>query len=404
MGILTVGVLMFLLLLFVKVSRDFWHPAVVTTTIWTILLVIYNTFEHGLYELSDKFYFALILWILPFTITSLCVSKMTIILPNFLKGDHNNVVNFLYPIVLISLFFAICGLYLKGSYYDTDSFFRGIRAAGVATLNGETEDYQYPIYIDIAMAFADCSLILLLAIFKDKRKKAFYALYIILIVLFFVFRSNKTVIAQLMCALLVLGVFTGKLSHKKVLIFIGIGTVLMLASHLLRGKDVSEFDLIHFISVYFLSPLPAFDSVLNSHFNYIDSFSGEYTFRFFIPFMQIFDGNIEGNLDPFNLHNWTYTPMPVNVYTTMFSYYVDFGLIGIGVFAAVCGCFWGILYKSAKEGYSIGQVLYAAFFYILVFQFFCDYLFMFLGAHIFNVLIAILIYSHFTVHKLKSNE
>lgn len=404
MGILAIGILVLLLLLSVKISKDLWHPAVVTIAIWTVLLVIYNVSEHELYELSNKFYLALALWILPFTIISLSISKLKITLPNFVNGNHNCVVNIICPIVLVSLFIAIYGLYLKGSYYNEDSFFRGIRAAGVAALNGETEEYQYPIYIDIAMKFASCSLILLLALFMDKRKKTFYFLYIILIILFYLFRSNKTVIAQLMCAFLVLGVFTGKLSRKKVLLFIGVGAIFMMASHLLRGKDVAEFDFIHFISIYFLSPLPAFDSILNSHYNFIESFNGEYTFRFFIPFMQIFDGNIEGNSDPFNLHNWTYTPFPVNVYTTMFSYYVDFGLIGICTFAVVCGCFWGILYKIAKVGYPIGQVLYAAFFYILVFQFFCDYLFMFLGAHIFEVLIALLLYSHFAVHKLKSNE
>lgn len=404
MGIFIIVILILLLFLSVKIVKDYLHPAIVTLILWIILLVIYNTFEHGLYELSDKFYWALTLWIFPFTITSLCVGKMSISLPHFLSRNHNHLADLLYPFVFVSLVFAIYGLYLKGSYYNADSFFRGIRAAGVAMLNGETEEFHYPIYINIAMKFADCSLILLLALFMDKRKKAYYTFYVILIVLFFVFRSNKTVIAQLMCAILILGVFTGKFSCKKVSYFIVAAVVLMLASHLLRGKDTAEFSLIHFLSVYFLSPLPAFDSILNSHYNYIDSFSGEYTFRFFVPFMQVFDGGIEGNLDPFNLHNWTYTPLPVNVYTTMFSYYVDFGLVGIAVFGAICGCFWGVLYRFAKVGYPIGQVLYALLFYILVFQFFCDYLFMFLGAHIFEILISILIFSRFKTYKLKSND
>lgn len=54
----------------------------------------------------------------------------------------------------------------------------------------------------------------------------------------------------------------------------------MFAAHLLRSKDSSEFDIVKFISVYLLSPLPGFDNILNNHYNYISSFNGEYTFRF----------------------------------------------------------------------------------------------------------------------------
>ena len=44
---------------------------------------------------------------------------------------------------------------------------------------------------------------------------------------------------------------------------------------------------------------------------------------FFVPYLQLFGINVEGNPDPFNLYNWTNTPLPVNVYTAMFSYYID---------------------------------------------------------------------------------
>lgn len=111
---------------------------------------------------------------------------------------------------------------------------------------------------------------------------------------------------------------------------------------------------------------------------------------------------MEGNPDPFNLYNWTNTPLPVNVYTAMFSYYIDFGFGGIFIFSVLTGAFWGVLYKYAKLQYPIFQNLYAILFYILAFQFFSDYLFQFLGANVATILFAIWIYSHVTflhIHK-----
>lgn len=58
---------------------------------------------------------------------------------------------------------------------------------------------------------------------------------------------------------------------------------------------------------------------------------------------------MEGNPDPFNLHNWTYTPLPVNVYTIMFSYYVDWGYWGIIIFSILLGAFWGGIWKGVKK-------------------------------------------------------
>ena len=40
------------------------------------------------------------------------------------------------------------------------------------------------------------------------------------------------------------------------------------------------------------------------------------------------------------------------------------------LFAAILGTFWGILYQYMRFGYSVGILVYVAFFYMLVFQFF----------------------------------
>ena len=382
-----------------RLSHDFLHPAFITSLLWGGILCVYQFADHGLYPLSDKFYYAISLWVIPFCITSLLVRRIHIGFFPSLSGAHNKLVFLLYPVVGLSLILAIYGLYLKGLYYNADNIFGGIRAAGVASLNGEEEEFHYPFYISIALQFADMALLIALAMLTDKKNKIWFVLFVILLCIFFIFRSNKTVIAQLMCAFFVLNVLSGKVSGKKVLLFVSLGGVLMLIAHLLRSKDASSFDIINFISVYFLAPLPGFDAILNTHYDYINSFHGEYTFRFFVPYLQLLGFDVAGNPDPFNLHNWTYTPLPVNVYTAMFSYYVDFGYWGIFLFSIFGGVCWGILYKLAQKQVPVCKVLYSMYFYILIFQFFSDYFFQFLGANIMLMLIALLYYSHIVLRK-----
>lgn len=401
MCILVIMIFLILSIISHKISHSFLHPSFVTCFLWGVLLTIYQFTDHGLYPLSNKFYYAILLWVIPFSIISLWTARFHIKLLPCISTEHNKLVYRMYPIIGLCLIIAIYGLYLKGLYYNPENIFNGIRAAGVASLNGEEEEFIFPLYIRIANFFADMSLVVGLAIFFENKKKLPFAIFLLLILVFYIFRSNKTVIAQLILSFGVLRLLAGKISRKTVLVSIILIVVLMLLTHLLRRKELDNFDIIQFISIYLLAPLPGFDSILNTHYNYINSFHGEYTFRFFIPYLQLLGLNIEGNPDPFNLHNWTNTPLPVNVYTSMFGCYIDFGYLGILLFSIIGGFFWGLLYKFAKENYPIGKILYSIFFYILIFQFFNDYLIQFLGANIMIILITLMFYTHVTIGRQK---
>ena len=51
MGILTFFFLLVLLLLIYNYVKDFFHPAVVTLSLWCVLLLVYNVADHELYDL-----------------------------------------------------------------------------------------------------------------------------------------------------------------------------------------------------------------------------------------------------------------------------------------------------------------------------------------------------------------
>lgn len=396
MSIITIVTLFIILFFSLKLSKSILHPATITSLLWFVLLIIYNVVDHGLYELSDKFYIALLLWTVPFCCISLFVSSYKYQFPSILASASPNIsVRIIYPLMFVFVAIAIYGLYLKGLHYNSNNFFSGIRAAAVATLNGEEDSFRPPFYIRISTMFASYALITMLAIWNKKKKLAPYILFILLVFVFYLFRSNKTVIAQLCLSILCFYLFYNKLTKKVIFVFGVLLVLLLFASHLLRSNDSSSFDLIEFLSVYLLSPLPAFDSVLNSNYNYIYSFNGEFTFRFFVPYLQMLGLNVVENPDSFNLYNWTYTPVPVNVYTIMFSFFVDFGYKGIFYFSIILGSVFGLIYKLASQGYVICRIWYSILFYILVFQFFSDYFFQFLGAHIAELLFTILIFCTF---------
>ncbi len=396
MNIITIVLLLSMLIISYRLTKNFIHPAVITNMVWAVILIIYNFINHGLFDLSNKFYFVLLLWTFTFTISSMVFDYVKVPFPSGLKGSPNkNLIKWLIPITIVCLFLSIISLIQKGLYYNPENLFAGIRTASISELNGEALLIDIPFYVSIANTVSNFAfLLVLLLLFIDKTHKITdfkIITLLVLIVVYYILRSNKTVMAQILLSFFCILCIYRKLTLKKTVLFVTVFLILMMLSHLLR-RSSDGFNLINFMTAYLLAPLPAFDSILSENTQFIHSFNGEYTFRFLVPFLQYIDPNIVGNPDPFNLHNWTQTPINVNVYTIMFSYYVDFGLFGIFLFASILGTFWGILYQYMKLGYGVGILIYVAFFYMLIFQFFSDSFFQFFFVTLTIILVTIALF------------
>ncbi len=378
---ITILILLFLFIFSYIRVKSMLHPAVVTSGLWFVLLVLYTYLDHGLYALSDKFYYALLLWVIPLCIVSLLVLHTRRPMPTLLSNDVNETtMKWMQPIVFISLIIASIGVIYRGHLYNPENIFHGIRQASIATLKADEFLIALPLWASIfveitnAIALPFCLYIVLLN--KD-RKKIVCVVLISLLFLYTLIRSSKTTIAQVAFAFFCLLWYKQKINKRNFLLAVGLIFGIILIPHVLRREDsTDEFIFIEFMNLYLLSPLPAFDSILHQY-TLIEDFSGEYTFRAFIKLFQLFDPTIIGNSDPFNLHNWATIPIPTNVYTVMFSFYADFGMLGIAIFSVLYGLFFGILYKRMQEGYTVAILLYACLFYALLFQFFADYIFMF---------------------------
>ncbi len=163
------------------------HPAFITSFLWFCILLIYQTVDHGLYDLSDKFYGVLLLWNIGFYFSSLAICYVRFpIFVNWHYDKYNSGMKVLLPIFIISLIIAIYGLYIKGNYYNSDNIFRGIRESSVLAMEGE-DDFQYPIYVTSAMAVVGQSVAVLISLlYVGKKKNLFVVIYACLVLLFFV--------------------------------------------------------------------------------------------------------------------------------------------------------------------------------------------------------------------------
>ena len=104
----------FILLLFLFCyfyTKSFFHPSVIICSVWGGLLLAYSFFDHPLYDLSNRFFYVLWLWILPFCLCSLAFSRRVIKISCKIKSNDFNAEVFkkLYPYVIG---FSLCFIFL----------------------------------------------------------------------------------------------------------------------------------------------------------------------------------------------------------------------------------------------------------------------------------------------------
>lgn len=403
-----IAILLISTILFVnaKIYKNILAPAVITNIVWLLLLIIYNTVDHGLRPLSDYFYWIVLIWNLGFTIGSCLINKLYLpVHGSMTMLNRHRIGSILLWVMILSLLLSIYGLYLIGSSLNPGNIFAGIRQNSVSILNGEEPSVILPIYISMAQSIASYSVVVIGTLFFFRGNKSFAVkIALSLIILYTLFRSNKLSVVQVLFFISTLVILKNNISKKMIFYFLIAFLIMMLGAHLMRagGDKAAEFDLGKMLAVYLLSPLPAFDIVSTSNTVLIEDFNGEYTFRAFIPYLNLLGFNLVGNSDPFNLHFWTNTPLPVNVYTVFFSFHTDFGIYGIVFASLFYGIFFGILWKGCKKKIPMFQVAYASCFYILAFQFFADYLFMFFWTNALTLLFIFFFFTHFSFGHLLS--
>lgn len=380
MNWLVIGILTVCVLYSYKRTRNIVHPSVIVSMIWTLLLFLYNVSEHGLYILSDRFYLATLLWVIPFCLSSLIKFRSKCV--NIKNGSCSvcsKKIKILLNVMIVVNLYYLYRLYNFSSLGYYNDYFK-LKADG-----------ELPVFFTVMNYVNQISLVVFTVICLNIERIKKWKIYLFSLIFFACcfLMSIKTMLAQVIFIIIITNYYKGKLNWKKTVIVFAVFFSLVVSVQVYRSNNSNEFDLIQFLNVYALSPLPAFDLALNGKINLEEGG----TYRFFLTFLNKlfgFDFAVYSGGD-----RWVEVPVPTNVYTVMSDPFVDFGYIGIFVFAVIEGLFWGFLYKRGVQQNKIQwKIFYAVYFYTLIFQFFADYIFTF-----FSVLLQLLIVIYFLFYK-----
>lgn len=347
-------------------TKDFFHPSVIVSGLWAVLLLLYMYAEHPLWDLSNKFCCAISLWVLPFTLFAFICSKIP------LKPLHSSYVTLNVNVRMFErlyLFVVFCNilfLFLIVHYAGGLSF---------PSIRKFLTMQQFPTLLNMLFYLNTFFIVyvfyaLLNIDFLNKRK---VAILFFLLLVTSMFQSNKTVFVMLCVSILYILKIKNKLKRIYILYAVIILAGLLTLVTLNRADfDFGSYGVINYIFIYILSPLTAFDALLN---NEVVLESGAWGSGTFPLLYKILNNVFSTQFDLAELGTWTYVPLPTNVFTTMRGFYLDGGYMGIFLMACLLGIIWGVLYTFQASGHKIFTLFYALMIGSLFFQSFGDYFF-----------------------------
>lgn len=175
-----------------------------------------------------------------------------------------------------------------------------------------------------------------------------------------------------------------KIPLHKIMIFGGASLIVMIALHFIRSGSFTVKDLGQFISVYTYSPIVALGYLENNE----SMIFGENTFRFYYAVAH----SLGQSIPPAEvILDYVEIPELTNVYTGLFPYYYDFGMVGIVLFSLIIGLLFGLLYYTAGRGGLLALFSYGALIICLLSMFFHDLFFAGVSSHLQVIIIICII-------------
>lgn len=384
--------LIVVLIISYKITKDVFHPAVIVSGLWGTLVNMYIYTDHPLYPLSDRFCLALFLWVSPFVLITILLSFFTKV-----KTDNSTYYSFreelflkLYPFsIFASIIFILSFLYYYGvNFIDIRNFL--VEDAGTQPLFLKIQFYLNT-FVIVYTFYA-----LLNNNPKSKKKVLFL---VIIVMLVSVFKSNKTSFLTLFVGFLFIYKFRNGKLPLKYLTIASISLVAVLAFLTVNRGDLDASaqsdSVFNFLYIYLLSPLTAFDLLLNSNAIIETGDTGTASF----PFLFTFLNKLGGHFEMTELGTWVQVPLPTNVFTAMRGCYLDGGMNGIFMMSCVQGLVWGSIYSVQKSGNLTYKLFYASIAGFLFFQSFGDYL-----LNSFSVVLQCLFFSIILTKKIKFKQ
>ncbi|AEF83481.1 O-antigen polymerase [Leadbettera azotonutricia] len=396
------SLILFLILYFTyKISHNLFHPAFITAFVWFLSVASYYFYikrTNIWISLSDKFYIIVLLYIITFTITSISISQKSwklsrIYLSKFEINKKNKFLVTICTLILILLIFEFIKL---ANASNPLNIIYNVRKIAVS------EDEGFSFSIKICMYAMPLAAIFIFAFYNYRKNgidKLFYVILFFLLLMSSLFMSTKGSILQFICCIMFLLYIDHKLNAKKIFFIIMIGVFLILLLQYVRSSNSNKFNISELIYIYFLSPLPAFDELINNKLQLKMNMIGGNSFAFLYRLFYKFNLIKSMPVILWRSHNWTSVPYPTNVYTSLASFYIDFGIIGIFINGFVSASIFSFIYNFALKNKSrFFCIFYGLYVYNLIFQFFGEWFFGFFSITIQTFLFLCLVNIKFKIH------
>jgi oligosaccharide repeat unit polymerase len=347
------------------VSQSALYPPTVFVTLWSLALFF-------LVLSGDFFYPISAFTLLIFTLGSLAFSLGGLFAMQYRysvvhqASDHTSQILDLLLIFLI----IISPLYFMklqdlSAMSGVDDYFIGLRAQTSTGLK-ENEGVGIFAYIVALANFAA------LAAFSETFRSSYSKLKAwLFLVLAFSLNLNSAgrfgaflLLFSLTCVYILRKGIKLKMVFTTVFIFVLVFSVpavlLGKGGNLESSLSENVTSMVESLQIYTLSGLIAFDQTI---LNPGETASNNRSFRFFFSLLNSVGFDIE--LESINLE-FIYTPHLTNIYTIYFTYYSDFGLLGLVVIMFLLGFAFSIFYRFAKLGGPEFIFLYSLIFGMLL--------------------------------------
>lgn len=359
---------------------DSFSPLFIVFATWSFIFSLLFWGDLGLYPLSDRLLSYYLLWFITFFIGtrlaySIKISRHYQTKSIFIQDRFK----FLYKLVLFSipfLIYKIAVIVMAGG-----DVFVSLRMANLGT----NDDFEG---IGVLAYVSPIALVLFLSeLYHIKPHDSAKRLYTLLFVnlLFVVASMAKVAIFFLIVPSIVICKIKYNIKISKILLW---GACLVLFLSVIQlGRDYEKGDNVYKIVVemftaYLFAGVPAMDQVLEE--GAYSGLWGESVFNSFYKLLKVLGFDIQfgtGKLFE-GSGGYAMVPIPTNVFSCLYDFYIDFGVTGIAIFGCLTGLYSTTLYRLAQRKHIWALILYSHIFASLSLEFFADFIFRMLSSSI----------------------
>lgn len=336
-----------------------YSPLVINAMVWLVVFIMGLLFHERFYQLQEK---AFIAWLIWFMVTSIIFFLLYPSRPKstWVGTETRRIpMDYTLPLLLLIVWLGY-RIWIVGSTGPED-FFLNLRWSSLGAEGFVSYGLIRRFY---PIIFA---LFLFEHVYARRENRRLRLILWLWMLLYAVSTMGKIQILVLVLSWVIIQGMKGEMNVKRIVIPAAVVSVLMMFNHLIRGGLSYASTIEDFLALYVYSPLVAF--------GYMDIDRsmpfGAYPFRFFYAI-----GNILGIApEPVsNITPYVEVPAATNVYTILYLFYYDFGMLGVLLHAVVYGIIFSCLYLLSVKRGGLWLVLFSGYSIVLVGQFIVDLL------------------------------